>query len=87
MVDWQPKINVNGLVVIYFIVAILFIPMGALFNSNSGSIQEYIIQYDGSNPDISNCDISTSNEGKSCEVTFFVVLHQLNDKFFRFRSQ
>ena len=39
-----------------------------LRKANYEHVQEYSIEYDGSTADVSNCQISAANEGRSCTV-------------------
>ena len=67
--DLKPNVNINSLLVIYFVAALLFISTGCVLNSNSRSdIHEYVIKYDGSATDYPSCSISQSNIAKSCQV-------------------
>lgn len=51
----------------FFIVGLIFIPMGVYFINQSTLIVEKQYKYDG--PDVStNCSISYGNEGTSCSV-------------------
>jgi len=76
--DLKPNCNINVLLAAYFIAAIVFIPLGSVFNSNSRSVvQEYEIKYDGDSPDVTGCSISESNTAKTCEV-FFIVFYTLD---------
>mmetsp|Transcript_26847 Transcript_26847/g.36984 ORF Transcript_26847/g.36984 Transcript_26847/m.36984 type:complete len:368 (-) Transcript_26847:49-1152(-) len=69
--DLKPNCTINILLAAYFIAAIVFIPIGSVFNSNSRSeVQEYKLQYDGDSPDVTGCSITESNAAKTCEVKF-----------------
>lgn len=87
--NWQPKIGVNGLVIIYFIFAFIFIPVGIHLLRSANSISEYEIQYDGhgTEGDNKDCMIDASYSGKKCEIKIkfkedamgpFFVFYQLH---------
>lgn len=58
---------------LYFLIGLVFIPLGVYFIDQSKLIVEKQYQYDG--PDVStNCSISSGNEGTSCSVS--PVVHE-----------
>ena len=67
--DLQPRMNINHQILIYLIIGILFLPIGFYLRSDSSDITEYRIQYDGDGSDVSDCKITSSNEGTSCSVS------------------
>jgi hypothetical protein len=64
---WQPNIAWPDYIYVFILLGIVFIPMGIVFLEQSSHLQEYIMTYDGSSMDVP-CNITSSNEGNTCEV-------------------
>lgn len=69
--SWAPKFGVNGHIAIYFVVALLFIPLGEYFRGVSNSIKKYSVQYDGdgTSSTYTDCKIDEANADSSCTIT------------------
>ncbi len=66
--DLQPKLSLIGVISIYFVIGIIFLPLGIYLRKISNAVVEYTVKYDGSNADLSGCSISQSNVGSNCNV-------------------
>ena len=70
--DWQLKVDINFLIVVWFLVGIVLIPIGVyLQRENFAKVVEHVIKYDGEGMNVLDCHISTSNEAKTCMVGRF----------------
>ncbi len=62
----HPAIQVG----LFFLIGLVFIPLGVFFINQSTLIVEKQYKYDG--PDVTtDCSISTGNQGTSCSVRYF----------------
>ncbi|CCI42271.1 unnamed protein product [Albugo candida] len=88
---WQPILTPNWVIGTFFVVGLIFIPIGVVLHTESENVVEYSIQYDGKNTpstsqNIANfgrgCYLETEDEGntfnytkRGCLVTFDIQKH------------
>jgi hypothetical protein len=66
--SWQPVLTPLRIIVSFILVGIIFIPLGVSLRNISDSLHESVIRYDGDNMDVTDCAITTANEGTQCTV-------------------
>jgi hypothetical protein len=59
-------------IAVFFLIGIVFIPIGASIKSASDGIIEHTHKYDGEDSDSSACKITSQNEGALCNITFTI---------------
>ena len=67
-------------VAFFFLIGLIFLPMGVYFINQATLVSEFKYPYDG--PDTTtSCSISTGNEGRSCNVKLsnYFFVFQLNN--------
>lgn len=71
--SWQPVLTSLNIIVILVIIGIIFVPVGTHLYNSANNVYEQTIIYDGSNVDSNtDCEISSSDENKSCTVNFLL---------------
>lgn len=68
MTAWQPVLTPIKVILIFFIIGIVFIPVGVTLLEESNNIYEKTVVYDGDGVDVSDCTIKSANEGKKCMI-------------------
>mmetsp|Transcript_67870 Transcript_67870/g.141519 ORF Transcript_67870/g.141519 Transcript_67870/m.141519 type:complete len:360 (-) Transcript_67870:101-1180(-) len=66
---WQPIMTPLKVVVIFFAIAVCFIPTGLTLLSSSNEVYEERVVYDGSDQTV-DCSITTEGQGKVCTIQF-----------------
>ncbi|XP_052867302.1 cell cycle control protein 50A [Anopheles cruzii] len=69
---WQPVLTAGTVLPAFFIIGIVFIPIGALLLISSNSINEFVYDYTHCMPDIGNqtcAEIISQSPGTTCECT------------------
>jgi len=68
---WQPTLTLNGLIAVFFIVGLLFVPLGVYLTVQSDNVKEFSVKYDSSDGlmDIP-CSISEANVNGDCTIKF-----------------
>jgi len=69
MTAWQPVLTPIKVILIFFVIGIVFIPVGITLLDESNSIYEKTVVYDGDSVDVTGCGIQTANEGKPCTIS------------------
>jgi len=87
---WQPVLSPNVSIGFFFLIGIVFIPLGAVMHYKSTEVIEYKFQYDGPGTDsqFDSCRVYEKNSGSTCTITFNIeekmqapiyVYYQLSD--------
>lgn len=69
---WQPVLTAGTVLPAFFLIGILFIPIGAFLLMSSNSINEFVYDYTHCKPDSGNqtcAEIISANSGKNCMCT------------------
>lgn len=71
---WQPVLTPERVSLIFLLIGIIFIPIGAVLLQKSNEIVEVSLQYDGDGADssASSCAITEANAATACSVTLTV---------------
>lgn len=71
LTGWQPMITIHGLIAIFIIIGLLFVPIGVSLLLESDNLMEYSMTYDSSdgNMDVS-CSITESNANGNCSIPY-----------------
>ena len=64
----QPKISVNGLIFEFFIIGLVFIPLGVMLLNESTNVKQYKQVYDAVSGMNVDCSIKYANYGGNCSV-------------------
>lgn len=74
LASWQPVLTPLNIIVIFILIGIIFIPVGTHLYSSANNVYEQTIIYDGSDVDANtNCEITTSDQNKSCTIDFVLT--------------
>lgn len=68
MTAWQPVLTPIKVILIFFVIGVVFIPVGITLLEESNNIYEKTIVYDGDGVDTPGCEIRSANEGKKCTI-------------------
>lgn len=60
------------MIMIYFLIGIVFVPLGVFLKNESDNVKEFTIKYDGPNADVQDCLITSANAGETCTVMYSV---------------
>jgi len=68
---WQPVLTPNWVIGFFFVVGVVFVPLGSVIQQKSDQITEYQIQYDGSGTSSahSSCQINETNANVNCTIS------------------
>jgi len=68
---WQPAFTLQHFISFFFVVGIVFVPLGVVLLKKSDSMQVYNKVYDDSSglPDV-DCSITTANAGTNCTIEY-----------------
>lgn len=72
MTAWQPVLTPIKVILIFFVIGIVFIPVGVTLLEESNDIYEKTVVYDGDGVDVDGCAIKTANEGKDCRIDILI---------------
>jgi len=67
---WQLPVTLNGLIAIFFIIGVLFFPLGFLLLWQSNNVQEFSMLYDGTSDMDVQCSISEANVKQNCTIPY-----------------
>jgi hypothetical protein len=68
---WQPSISLNGLIAIFFVIGLLFVPLGSWLLTESDNVKEYSVTYDSSDGQMDvQCSIAEANVNGNCSIAF-----------------
>lgn len=69
--SWWPKVTLNGLIAIFFVLGLLLVPLGALLLIESDNVKEFSMKYDSSDGQMDvPCSISEANANGNCSITY-----------------
>ena len=67
---FSPKLSVVGLILEFFVIGLVFIPLGCMLLQESRHTTDFTVTYDARSPSAMDvdCSISVANQGGSCKV-------------------
>lgn len=68
---FSPKLSITGFILEFFVIGMVFIPLGAMLLRESRNTRVYTQTYDASTGMDVDCSISVSNQGGDCVVSIF----------------
>lgn len=71
---WQPILTPFWVIVTFLVIGIVFLPLGVVLKTESDSIVEYSIQYDGEGTaaEYASCQLANASVSKVCTLSFKV---------------
>lgn len=67
---FSPKLSITGFILEFFVIGMIFIPLGAMLLTESRNTRVYTQTYDAASGMDVDCSISVSNQGGDCVVRF-----------------
>ena len=68
---YQPSVTLNGLIAIFFVLGLLFVPLGVWLLTESDNVKEYSVKYDSSDGKMDvACSITEANANGNCSITY-----------------
>lgn len=68
LAGFSPKLSIVGFILEFFVIGMIFIPLGCMLLNESRSTTDFTVTYDAPSAMDVDCSISVTNQGGSCQV-------------------